>query len=128
VITWVDPKGPFGAAGFEVQDMILQVESLPIVGLDGFVSVMGALKPNQKISVVALDHRTGNVGTIVVALGTERHFRKSRESFLQNDSQEAASEIHKGSAAIQSEADHVADKGKEILQASIKELQKLRMR
>jgi serine protease Do len=69
VITWVDPKGPFGGAGFEVDDMIMQVENLPIVGLDGFISVMSALKPNQKISVVALDHRTGNVGTIMVSLG-----------------------------------------------------------
>jgi len=69
VITWVAPKGPFGGAGFEVDDMILQVENLPIVGLDGFVSVMSALKPSQKISVVALDHRTGNVGTIMVSLG-----------------------------------------------------------
>jgi serine protease Do len=69
VITWLAPKGPFGAAGFEVDDMILQVENQPIVGLDGYVSVMSALKPNQKISVVALDHRTGNVGTIMVSLG-----------------------------------------------------------
>jgi serine protease Do len=90
VITRVDPKGPFGQAGFEVNDMILQIENLPIEGLDGFVSVMSALKPNQKISVTALDHRTGNVGTIMVTLGAETHFRKSRESFLQNDSQEAA--------------------------------------
>ncbi len=75
VITWVDPKGPFGKAGFEVEDMILQVENLPIVGLDGFVNVMSALKPSQKLSVMALDHRTGNVGTIMVALGMETHFR-----------------------------------------------------
>mgnify|MGYP000436372661 CR=1 FL=1 len=69
VITWLDPKGPFGGAGFEANDMILQVENLPIVGLDGFVSVMSALKPNQKISVVAVDHRTGNAGTVMVSLG-----------------------------------------------------------
>ena len=74
-ITWVDPKGPFGEAGFEVNDMILQIDNLPIVGLDGFVNAIGALKPNQKISVMALDHRTGNVGTIMVTLGTERHFK-----------------------------------------------------
>ena len=107
VITWVDPKGPFGEAGFEVNDMILQIDSLPIVGLDGFVSVMSALKPDQKISVMALDHRTGNVGTIVVALGAERHFRKARESFLKNDSEEAALEIRKGAVrnAIGSRSD-----------------------
>ena len=125
VITWVDPKGPFGEAGFEVDDMILQIDNLPIIGLDGFVSVMGALKPNQKISVTALDHRTGNVGTITVTLGAESHFRKARESFLRKDSQEAASEIRKGAAEIQSQADQATDKGKEIIQASIRELETL---
>ncbi len=80
VITRVDPKGPFGQAGFEVDDMILQVDNLPIIGLDGFVSVMSALKPNQKISVTALDHRTGNVGTIMVTLGAESSFRKTELS------------------------------------------------
>ena len=125
MITWVDPKRPFGEAGFEVDDMILQIDNLPIVGLDGFVSLMSALKPNQKISVTAMDHRTGNVGTILVVLGPESHFRKARTSFLQNDSQEAASEIRKGAAALQSEADQVAGKGKEILQASIRKLEAL---
>jgi Do/DeqQ family serine protease len=125
VITWVDPKGPFGQAGFEVDDMILQIENLPIVGLEGFVSVMGALKPNQKVSVMALDHRTGNVGTIMVSLGAENHFRKARESFLQNNSQEAATEIRKAAADIKSEADQAAEGGREILQASVRELEEL---
>jgi len=125
VITWVDPKGPFGEAGFEVDDIILQVEDLPIAGLDSFVNVMSALKPNQKISVTVLDHRTGNVGTIMVTLGAESHFRKARESFLGNDSQKAASEIRKGVADLQSQANETADKGKEILRASIRELEAL---
>ncbi len=79
MITWVGPKGPFGEAGFEVNDMILQIDNLPVAGLDGFVNVMSALKPNQKISVMALDHRTGNVGTVMVTLGAERQF-KGKES------------------------------------------------
>jgi len=74
-IAWVDPKGPFGEAGFEVNDVILQIDSLPIAGLDGFVNVMSALKPNQKTSVMAVDHRTGNVGTVMVELGGERKFK-----------------------------------------------------
>jgi hypothetical protein len=95
------------------------------MGLDGFVSVMGALKPNQKVSVVALDHRTGNVGTVVVALGAESHFRKARASFLENDSQKAASEIRKAAAEMKTEADQATGKAKEILQASIRELEEL---
>jgi serine protease Do len=105
VITWVDPKGPFGQAGFEVDDMILQIENLPIVGLEEFVRVMSALKPNQKVSVMALDHRTGNVGTIMVSLGAENHFRKARESFLQKNSHEAAAEIQEAAADMKPEAD-----------------------
>jgi serine protease Do len=125
VIDYVDPKGPFGEAGFEVDDMILEINRQPILGVEGFVAVMNALKPNQKIAVLALDHRTGNVGTVMVALGAERHFRKARQSFLQNDSQEAASEIRRGAAEIGSEADKATGAGKEILQASIHELEKL---
>ena len=96
VITWVAPKGPFGEAGFEVDDMILQIDNLPIMGLDGFVSLMSPLQPNQKISVMALDHRTGNVGTIMVTIGAEGHFRKAQESFRKNDSLGAASETRGG--------------------------------
>ena len=125
VITRMDPKGPFGEAGFEVGDMILRVDNQPIMGLDGFVSVMTALKPNQKISVMALDHRTGNVGTILVSLGAQTHFRKGRESFLKNDSKVAALEIRKGTAEIQLEANQVADKSKEILQAWVRKLEAL---
>ena len=125
VIDWVDAKGPFGEAGFEVGDMILQIENLPIAGLDGFVAVMTSLKPNQKISVLALDHRTGNVGTILVSLGAETHFRKARESFLRNDPGEAASEIRKGVADIKLESEQATEKGKEIILGSIRELEKL---
>jgi serine protease Do len=125
VIDYVDPKGPFGEAGFEVDDMILEINRQPILGVESFVGVMNALKPNQKIAVLALDHRTGNVGTVMVALGAERHFRKARQSFLQNDSQEAASEIRRGAAEMKSEVDKATGQGKEILQASIQKLEKL---
>jgi len=125
VIDWVEAKGPFGEAGFEVGDMILQIDNLPIAGLDGFVAVMSSLKPNQKISVLALDHRTGNVGTVLVSLGAETHFRKARESFLHNDPHEAASEIRKGVADIKLESEQATEKGKEILLGSIRELEKL---
>ena len=125
VITWVDPKGPFGEAGFEVDDMILQIDDQPIIGLDGFVSMMSGLKPGQKISVMVLDHRTGNAGTIMVTLGPESHFRKARESFLQNDRKEAASEIRKSLAFLRQEADQADEKAKETLKASAQELEKL---
>jgi serine protease Do len=65
-ITWVDPKGALGEAGFEVGDIILGVENQPIAGLDNFIELVSVVKPNQKITILALDHRSGNVGNVQV--------------------------------------------------------------
>jgi serine protease Do len=126
VIDWVEAQGPFGKAGFEVDDMILAINNQPIIGLEGFLAVVNSLPPNQKISVLALDHRTGNVGTIMVVLGAEHHFRKAIDDFLQKDPRGAASEIRKSVAFLKVEADQMdTDEGKEILTASIQDLEKL---
>jgi serine protease Do len=66
VITWEDPKGPLEEAGFEVGDMILAINNQPIESMEGFVDLVSLLKPKQKISILALDHRTGNTGTVQV--------------------------------------------------------------
>ncbi len=124
-IDWVNAKGPFGEAGFEVGDIILRIDNVPITGLDGFVQVMGALKPNQKISVLALDHRTGNMGTVTVVLGAESHFRKASENFMQDDSKGAAAEIREGASFLKMEANQAGKKSKETIMASIQELEKL---
>jgi serine protease Do len=68
VITWEDPKGPLKEAGFEVGDMILAINNQPIEGMETFVDLVSLLKPKQEISVLALDHRTGNTGTVQVAV------------------------------------------------------------
>jgi serine protease Do len=68
VVTEVDPQGPIGQAGFEVADIILEINGLQIDGLEGLVSAVNTLKPGQKISVLALDHRTGNAGYIEVVV------------------------------------------------------------
>jgi serine protease Do len=64
VITWVDSKGPLGEAGFEVGDVILGVENQPIEGVENFISIASTLKPKQAVTLIALDHRSGNVGTL----------------------------------------------------------------
>ena len=66
VLTKVDPKGPLGGAGFEVGDVILGVENQPIEGVENFISVASTLKPKQAVTLIALDHRSGNVGTIQI--------------------------------------------------------------
>ncbi len=66
VIVWLDPKGPLHEAGFEIGDMILAISNQPIESMESFVDLASMLRPKQKISVLALDHRTGNTGTIQV--------------------------------------------------------------
>jgi serine protease Do len=68
VIAWEDPKGPFKEAGFEIGDMILAVDDQPIEGMESFVDLVSLLKPKQKVSILALDHRTGNTGTVQVVV------------------------------------------------------------
>ena len=66
VIATVEPKGPLGEAGFEEGDIILAINNQPVEGMEGFVSLASSLKANQKITLLALDHRTGNTGTMRV--------------------------------------------------------------
>ncbi len=66
VIATVEPKGPLGEAGFEVGDIILGIDNQPVEGLEGFISLTSSLRPRQKVTLLTLDHRTGNTGTIWV--------------------------------------------------------------
>jgi serine protease Do len=68
VIIWLDPKGPLHEAGFEIGDMILAINSEPINSMESFVDLVSILRPKQKISILALDHRTGNTGTLQVVV------------------------------------------------------------
>lgn len=62
----VDPKGPLGAAKFEAGDILLEINGRPITGLDSFVEIAGLLKPRQRVTLMALDFRTGGTGTIQI--------------------------------------------------------------
>jgi serine protease Do len=67
-IQWVDPKGPLGKAGFEVGDLILAIDRVPVHSVDDFVNTVGSLPPHQKIALLARDHRTGNTGYVQVEI------------------------------------------------------------
>jgi len=69
IIERVDPKGPLGKAGFEVGDAILTVNGQPISGLEGLVAILETIKPHEKVTLLAVDHRTGRSGNIEVPLG-----------------------------------------------------------
>jgi len=67
-IIWLDAKGPLKEAGFELGDIILGINNQPVEGLESFVELVSVLKPNQKISILALDHRSGNTGMVKVVV------------------------------------------------------------
>ena len=68
VITWVDSKGPLGVAGFEVGDIVIGIDNEPVENLEGFISLASSLQPKQKIALLAIDHRTGNMGNAQVVV------------------------------------------------------------
>jgi Do/DeqQ family serine protease len=68
VITKIDVISPLREAGFEVGDMILAINDQPIQGMESFVDLVSLLKPKEKITLLALDHRTGNSGTVQMVL------------------------------------------------------------
>lgn len=68
MISWVDPKGPLGTAGFEVGDVILAINGQSIAGLDTFIELSSSLRAHQRVTLLAVDHASGRSGTIQVVL------------------------------------------------------------
>ncbi len=68
VITEVELKGPFGKAGFEKGDIILQIENNPVSSPDTLFAYLTALKQKHKVKVLAVDHKSGRSGTVQVTL------------------------------------------------------------
>jgi serine protease Do len=66
LITALDPNGPLTNAGFEVNDIILEINGNSVKGLEGFVNLVNGLKPNRRITFFALDHRSGRTGYVQV--------------------------------------------------------------
>jgi serine protease Do len=67
-ITHVAPNGAMGKAGFEVQDILLAIDGQSIDNAESLVALTAALKPQQRITVLALDHRSGNTGDVQVII------------------------------------------------------------
>jgi serine protease Do len=65
----VDADGLLGKAGFEKDDVIVDVNNMPVQGVEGFVALIKALPPHQQALLKALDHRTGQNGYVQVTIG-----------------------------------------------------------
>ena len=65
-VTTVDPDGPLGIAGFEVNDMILEINGRRVTDVDGLARLMARIRPHRRITLLALDHRTGRTGYVQI--------------------------------------------------------------
>jgi S1-C subfamily serine protease len=67
-IARVAPNGAMGKAGLEVQDILLAIDGQPIDNAESLADLTAALQPQQRITVLALDHRSGNTGDVQVVI------------------------------------------------------------
>jgi Do/DeqQ family serine protease len=65
-IMQVEPNGPLGQAGFEKDDIILEINGQGIGDLESFLELASTLKPHQQITFLALDHASGETGQVRV--------------------------------------------------------------
>jgi serine protease Do len=64
VITWLDPNGPMGQAGFEKGDLLLELNGQPVVDTESLASLLEALPAGQVVKALGVDHRTGRTGVV----------------------------------------------------------------
>lgn len=58
VVGRVEAKGPFGRAGIESGDIILQINQKNIAGPDEFGEILSTTPPRTKVIITVVDHRT----------------------------------------------------------------------
>jgi serine protease Do len=66
VVVWLDPIGPLAEVGFEVGDIILEINGQAIEDEKGFLDLVKSLKPHELITFLAFDHRSGHVGYVQI--------------------------------------------------------------
>jgi S1-C subfamily serine protease len=62
------PNGPLGKTGFEVGDIILEINGRPVRGVKDFVDVVISIGSDEWVTLLALDHRTGRRGYVQLAV------------------------------------------------------------
>jgi len=67
VITRIDPKGACQGRA-EVSDVILTIRDQPIDGVSTFAQLVNDLPGGRKVTLTVLDHRTGEIGALQVAV------------------------------------------------------------
>jgi serine protease Do len=67
-IVEVAPKSPFVKTGFTVGDLILQVDDEWIDDPEELAAILGALPSREKVSILAIDHKSGKTGYLSIVL------------------------------------------------------------
>ena len=57
-VKWLDSKGPMAEVGFELGDVILEIDGQSIHGVEDFAGIVSVLQPGQEAVFLALDHRS----------------------------------------------------------------------
>lgn len=65
-IAWIDPKGLLAMNGFELGDIILEIDGQMVRGTHDFVSIMSKVRPNEETILLAIDHRSGQSAYVQV--------------------------------------------------------------
>jgi len=68
VICWVDPNGPMGKAGFEINDIILEANGHPILTQNDLKRTLETIKPGHYVMFLAIDHRTHRTGYVQIRI------------------------------------------------------------
>lgn len=68
VITSMHPDSPLAKIGFEVNDMVLEINGRSIDGLEDFRDLINALSPQERVVLLGLDHRSGRSGYVQVVV------------------------------------------------------------
>ena len=62
----VVPNGPLAQVGFEKADLILAVNGGAVAGVDDFATRVAETPPHTQLNLLALDHRSGQTGSVDV--------------------------------------------------------------
>ena len=68
-IASLDTGGPLETVGFEKDDVILDVNNIPVKGVEEFVALIKSMPSHQQVLVRAMDHRTRQSGLVQVTIG-----------------------------------------------------------
>ncbi len=64
VIISILPESPLKKVGFEINDIVLEINGEIVINLKSFFDTLSALRSKQRATILALDHRTGRMGYV----------------------------------------------------------------